>query len=293
MACPKQKGFALLEMALALVVLGILLGLVFTLMGSVSKTNREKKTLKRMERVEEALMGYLLTHGRLPYADADNDGEEEGDELGESEAYAGKFPYATLGLTRAEASDAYGRVFDYDVSGDLASNARLTDTTPYNICHQLGAYIHATSTATTHITVDQGGSFSPVAFVLLAPGHNREYEGENQDGDRDYEAQNPKSDDLLRWRDFSSLYKAKGCGGEFYTVVNNNGTFYVLGGAYSSCTSISPGEKAYISQETIAYGDGGCSAQSFNFASCEGIDFGTTGDRDTLLQWTALGLSDL
>jgi len=270
-------------MALALVVLGILLGLVFTLMGSVSRTNREKRTLKRMEKVEEALVGFLLREGRLPYADSNNDTLEDTD------AFTGKLPYGTLHLSRAEASDAYGRVFDYDVSGGDSSNARLTDTTPYNLCHQLGAYIHETSTPTTYVTV--GGDPTAVAFVLLAPGHNKAYEGGNADGDRVYEAQNPDSDDLLLWRDFLSLYKTKGCGREFYTVVNNDGTFYTLGGAYSSCTPINSGEKAYISQDAIAYTDSSCSSQSFNFTSCEEMDFGT-GDRDTLLKWTASGLSD-
>ncbi len=271
-------------------VLGILLGLVFTLMGSVSRTNREKKTLKRMEKVEEALVGFLLREGRLPYADSNNDTLEDTD------AFTGKLPYGTLHLSRAEASDAYGRVFDYDVSGGYGpggylSNARLTDTTPYNLCHQLGAYIHETSTPTTYVTV--GGDTVAVAFVLLAPGHNKAYEGGNADGDRVYEAQNPNSDDLLRWRDFLSLYKTKGCGREFYTVANNDGTFYTLGGAYSSCTPINSGEKAYISQDAIAYNDSSCSnkSQSFNFTSCEEIDFGT-GDRDTLLKWTTSGLSD-
>ncbi len=274
-------------MALVLVIVGILLTLSLTLMLNLSKTNRLKKTQNRLETVRDALVGYMLSHGRLPYADANSDGIED------SGQYVGKVPYVSLGLTKAESSDAYGQVFDYDVEGSPAINGSLTDTTSQNICHQLGAYIDGVTTATTRVTLDGGKSFANVAFVILAKGNNKQYEGENSDGDRDYESQNPNSDDLIKWEGFILLYNKLGCGKEFYRLLNNSSKdIYVLGGDYSSCTKISNNKEAFIQKGAYGYSNNTCTNQIFSFSDCEQADFGSSANRDTKVEWDGVSVTD-
>jgi len=291
----RKNGFTLIEIALTLVIVGILLGLSFTLINGLSKVNRSKKTKNNMEIIKEALIGYLLSYRRFPYADTSSplDGKEDIDQ------YVGKLPFLTIGVSKADAFDAYGRVFDYDISGSATINGKLTDTTSQNICHQLQAFINGTSTATTRITLD-GSNFIPVAFVLLAPGNNKQYEGENNDADRDYETKNISSDDLLMWISFSEIYARLDCGSEFYTVLNNGASsIYVKGGKYIGCTEIAVGDQCYIQKETIAYAtNNDCLLDLnpiFDFDACEKIDFSETtpqGNRNTKLRWNGISLLD-
>ncbi len=282
----RRSGFTLIEMALVLIIIGIVLGVSFSALHVFTKVNREKDTFQKMEQVKQALIGYLLKNGHLPYADSDGDGKDD------DHTYTGKLPYIDLGLTKADASDAYRRVFDYDVAGSTTSQGKLADTSSQNICHQLGAYMDGTNTSTTRITLDGGTNWTEVPFVLLAPGNNKQYEGENNDGDRDYEAQNSSSDDVVVWESFTYLYNKLGCGKEFYKLLNSSGSnIWVSGGSYTGCIKIQKGEVAYIQKDTIGYRDNSCSSQIFSFSDCEQADFGG-GDRDTEVAWDGSDVND-
>jgi len=285
-----KKGFTLIELAITLVILSILLGLSLGLINTLSKTNRVKKTQNHLEVTEQELKGYFLSQKRFPFADNSSDGSEDTDQ------YVGKLPYVTLNVPKNDVSDAYGYIFDYDITGSITTNGKLTDTTPQNICHQLHAFIDGISTATTRISLDGGSTFTPVAFVLLSPGNNKQYEGENNDGDRDYEASNVNSDDIIVWMSFSEVYAYLGCGNEFYTVSNGGASsIYVKGGKYIGCTEIVPGDKCYIQRQTTAYDDSSCTNAIFDFDTCESVDFSETapqGNRNTKLVWNGISLLD-
>ena len=289
----RKNGFSLIEMALVLIIVGIVLGVSVKFLNMLTKINQTKATRQKMETVKEALIGYLLKNGHLPYADSDSNGDGQAD----TDTYKGKLPYADLGLTRADASDAYGRVFDYDVAGDTTGQGKLTDTdiTSQNLCHQLGAYVDGVNTSPPRITLDGGTNWTRVPFILLAPGNNKQYEGDNADANRNYEAQNPNSDDIVIWESFTYLYNKLGCGKEFYELLNNslgNQSIWVLGGSYSTCTEIKNGENAYIQKNTRAYSDNSCSTEIFDFSDCEQADFGPGGNRNTIVEWNGMQVED-
>ncbi|MBW2039781.1 MAG: type II secretion system protein [Deltaproteobacteria bacterium] len=288
----KQAGLTLIEMALALVIIGLLLGVSFTLIDAVSKANRNKKTKNNLEITKDALIGYLLSQGRLPYAANDVNGNEDNT----TPSYTGKVPYRTIGLPKTSASDAYGQVFSYDVTGSTLTNAKLTDTTYQNVCHQLQALIDGTNPATARVTLD-GTNYTGVAFVLLAPGNNKQYEGENNDGDRDYRSQDPNSDDVVIWETFANLYAKLDCGQEYYIVHNGSiSSIWVKGGKYTGCTEIAAAAFCYLKKDTEAYSNetncNNSSSKLFDFSDCESADFGVGGDRDTKVRWNGFTVVD-
>jgi prepilin-type N-terminal cleavage/methylation domain-containing protein len=168
----KNKGFTLIEISLALVIISVLLGLSITLMKNLSRNNRYKAIKNRVENVRETIIGYVLEKGRFPFADIDNDGKED------PNYYTGKVPYKTLGLSKVEVSDSYGFMIDYDVAGGTGIQGSLANTSFRNICHQLGAYIDHNNTSPVLVTLDGGNSWIEVPFILMVRGIDKVYDSE-------------------------------------------------------------------------------------------------------------------
>ncbi len=67
----------LIEIAIVLVILGLLAGLTVPLLSELSKHRHYTSTQKDMDEVKQALAGYAGMHWRLPYADTNGDGKED------------------------------------------------------------------------------------------------------------------------------------------------------------------------------------------------------------------------
>ncbi|WP_022853391.1 prepilin-type N-terminal cleavage/methylation domain-containing protein [Thermodesulfatator atlanticus] len=61
-----KNGFTMVELAIVLVVLGLLLGIGVTLIGPLIKTSKIRETKKIMEEIVYTIRGYALTTGTLP-----------------------------------------------------------------------------------------------------------------------------------------------------------------------------------------------------------------------------------
>jgi len=293
----KNKGFTLIEISLALVIISVLLGLSITLMKNLSRNNRYKAIKNRVENVRETIIGYVLEKGRFPFADIDNDGKED------PNYYTGKVPYKTLGLSKVEVSDSYGFMIDYDVAGGTGIQGSLANTSFRNICHQLGAYIDHNNTSPVLVTLDGGNSWIEVPFILMVRGIDKVYDSGNNDGDRRYyfyyNALGSAIDDIIVWDNFAELYNKLGCGKEFYTLYNQGpNSIWVIGGSYIGCEEISSGNEAYISKNT--YGgrtNGECnncissSSCPISFLKCQETHF-VGGNRDTVVIWNGISVLD-
>ncbi|MCK9531961.1 MAG: prepilin-type N-terminal cleavage/methylation domain-containing protein [Gammaproteobacteria bacterium] len=102
------RGFSLLEMAVVLVVIGLALGGLLAPLGASVQQRRLDATEAALALAAEVLSGYAVIHGRLPCPDADADGDEDCPLSGE-----GTLPWRTLGLTRAQARDAWHNPLRY------------------------------------------------------------------------------------------------------------------------------------------------------------------------------------
>ena len=126
------SGFTLIEMAVVMMISGIIIATMITLLPTFVKSDKIKENRTRMTKYDNALQGYIITHFRLPLADIDGDGFEE-DGTADEDAF-GYLPYRTLGLHSGD--DAWGHPVRYvpqEWTGDtddddyLATN--LTKTT--------------------------------------------------------------------------------------------------------------------------------------------------------------------
>lgn len=124
----RQRGFSLLELAVALVVLGGLAGIALTAAAWASQRHRIVEARHALERAEQALIAYAESHSRLPCPDADGSGLED---CG-SGAGSGRLPYATLVVSPA----GEGSEVAYTVVPLLARSA---EAEPYDFCRTLHA----------------------------------------------------------------------------------------------------------------------------------------------------------
>lgn len=159
----RSRGFTLVEMAMVLVIVGLLVG---SLLGPLSvqvENSQRKETEKVLEEIKEALMGYALVYGRLPCPDTDNDGIENAPCT--SPAYGG-LPWQQLGIGNR---DSWGQSYHYGV--DIAfttifslattGSLKVCDTTPCNsstsnsLADNLPAVIFSTGKRFTAASADE------------------------------------------------------------------------------------------------------------------------------------------
>lgn len=72
----KSHGFSLLELAVVLVLLGVLLGGLIASVSTQQKNQRIRTTKAELNDIRSALIGFAIQHGRLPCPDTDGDGRE-------------------------------------------------------------------------------------------------------------------------------------------------------------------------------------------------------------------------
>ena len=122
-----QVGFTLVEMAIVLLVVGLLLGGLLPTLSSQVEQRRITETNKQLEEIKEALIGFTIINGRLPCpATATSNGTESFASGGSitngscSNFLDGFIPAATLGLSGANSAglieDPWGFPIRYAVT---------------------------------------------------------------------------------------------------------------------------------------------------------------------------------
>ena len=129
----RRNGFSLIELAIVLLIVALLLGGLLPTLSSQIEQQHRNETLKQLEEVKIALIGYALANGRLPCpADATipsgqtNAGLEATTGSGATLTCTnltggvvawGVLPRATLGTSE---TDAWGKRFTYRVTHEFA-----------------------------------------------------------------------------------------------------------------------------------------------------------------------------
>lgn len=119
-----SKGFTLVEMAIVLLIVGLLLGGGLTVLTTQMEQQRVRDTQRLLDEVKEALIGFALANGRLPCpapATAATGSALAGLEpnplvVGGCTNLAGVLPWATLGVSE---SDAWGNRFTYRIAREF------------------------------------------------------------------------------------------------------------------------------------------------------------------------------
>jgi len=163
----KPTGFSLVEMAIVLVVVGLLLGGLLVPLSTQLEISQRAETEKSLGLIKEALIGFAAINGRLPRPAVSAVKGIEVTSCGVSEANCtGFIPWEVLGISK---TDAWGKIFEYSVTPAYANSVitlRTISTKKIKTRNAVGALV---SLAT------------PVPAVVWSPGKNNFGVGANGD----------------------------------------------------------------------------------------------------------------
>lgn len=157
------KGFTLTEMAIVLLIVGLLAGAILPIAGTMRDQQNRRETANKLAALDQALVSFVTTNKRLP-CPADgrigsgnaNAGVAAPNGPGDCTAQNfGVIPWASLGLSEAAATDAWGTRFTYRVQtgpNGFTRNNALDATT----CDPAEADPAATAITTTCPTSPKG-----------------------------------------------------------------------------------------------------------------------------------------
>ena len=121
----RTTGFTLIEMAIVLMIVGLLLGGMLVPLSAQMEQRKITETRKTLDEIQQALIGYAIVNGSLPHPAKATlvTGVDANAGLVDNTLTAGVVPWATLGTSE---TDAWGRRFTYSVTNAFTTAFILT-----------------------------------------------------------------------------------------------------------------------------------------------------------------------
>lgn len=182
----RSRGFTLTEIAIVLLIAGLLLASVLSTVSTQLDARNIRETQARLDQVKDALIGYAQANGRLPCpADGTIATGVAGAGLEQLKSVSpydctnangfGVLPWATLGVAE---TDVWGRRFGYKVSSVFSDAVSTTATygctpTPTPTVSTFALCSTGTLTVTTRTPLNKAGSsVTGVPVVIISYGKN-------------------------------------------------------------------------------------------------------------------------
>lgn len=183
-----RRGFSLIELAIVLVVVGLMAVFAVQLLSNDSSDDCHARTEAQLKTIDTALQNFVATHSRLPKParmglgssdplygyeahgsisdplDAGYATDVPTDVTNAGGVLIGSLPHVTLGLENSYASDCWGSKFTYAVTNALTSG----NTTNGYMSNAAG-----TITLRTHTLADPQLLSSEISYVVLSHGQDK------------------------------------------------------------------------------------------------------------------------
>ena len=203
-----DEGFTLVELAMSLLVIGLLMGTLILPVANQLNARAITDTEKTMESIKEALIGYAVMNNKLPCPAANDFGTSQSTLC----AQEGFLPWAELGIGRV--ADAWGQPIHYRV------DEAYTSGIPSNLKASSNIKVsYDTASGSINLVSAETDGSSKIIVLLLSYGNDHAANGtvaqqgsaatpyENGDGNAAYVANdyvngnNPVSnfDDIVTW----------------------------------------------------------------------------------------------
>lgn len=216
----KRSGFTLVEMAMVLLIVGLLLGgLLPTISGQVER-QRTSETEKQLNEIKDTLIGYAIINGRLPCpASSTSNGIEapSGGTCTTNLTNNAYLPAVTLGLSGTDSSgfieDGWGNPIRYAVTtgGGSAFTTSISGIGISSIGTTSNLIVCSTaSSSNTYCSVSNSKLTENAVAVIYSTGKNGASSGTGTD-----EAENPNTNSADTDRVFVSHTPSATTGNEF------------------------------------------------------------------------------
>lgn len=197
-ALPTERGFSLIEVAISLILVGLLLKLLLSGHLALQQQSEIQASRSQLEKSRESILAFLIEHGRLPCPASKTEGNGQED----CTRNHGHLPWTSLGIPE---TDPWGHRLSYfaapnfraaPTSGGLAGFDLNTGLAPGNA-----------GLASIRNSLEQGGKTIAIDIACVVVMHGRNGLGnslderENQDEDLDFvsDTPSPTFDDQLLW----------------------------------------------------------------------------------------------
>ncbi|MCK9487852.1 MAG: prepilin-type N-terminal cleavage/methylation domain-containing protein [Xanthomonadales bacterium] len=197
----RQSGFSLIELALALLVLGLVAVLMVAFLSHQTTVGLHRIDSSLLLRADQALTGFAARHVRLPCPDLDGDGREDcagGEQVGRlpfrdlglPDLRAGRLRYGVLrqpgsaGLDLGRASDRFHPLLVASLP-PIAIHTPLGNINGLDLCHQLhGAGLLPVTAGGNpdHLHTVLAGQPRTMAYALAVAGVDADGDGDLFDG---------------------------------------------------------------------------------------------------------------
>jgi len=125
----KQGGFSLVELAVVLVIIGLLTTGGMMSLSSQRNTVKYSDSTKILNQAKKALLNYVMVNQYLPCPDTNNNGQENRQGNGTCTQVKGNLPYLTIGLRKIDAQDAFHHNLIYAVNTETTTLSKIKDKT--------------------------------------------------------------------------------------------------------------------------------------------------------------------
>ena len=169
-----DEGFSLTEVALCLVVMGVVLSLGIPSFLQYLRYQRTLETKEKQEKILQSLGGFVLQNGYLPlpadpFASPENFGVARESAMNPPDMI-GILPFKTLGLPESYAQDGFKRYFTY--AGGTPSNHIKDIQGSFCMAQNFFPIQVFEKLSSSHSPFLRGSETDPVAVALVSHGEN-------------------------------------------------------------------------------------------------------------------------